>query len=140
MIPRPVLFTLGVDDLTRETAFWHEVFGWVPSPRSQGDLVVYDFDGYALALHPRESLADDAGLEPQGTGFSGITLSINVPSEKEVEKRLLLAVHYGARLVRRAQKTSRGGFNGYFTTPSGHLFEVAFNPYWKLDADGRLTP
>jgi hypothetical protein len=30
-----------------------------------------------------------------------------------------------------------GGYAGYFADPDGHLWEIAFNPFWPLDADGR---
>jgi uncharacterized protein len=40
--------------------------------------------------------------------------------------------------LKQAAKTFRGGYNGYFANPDGHLWEVAFNPQWGLDKDGLI--
>jgi uncharacterized glyoxalase superfamily protein PhnB len=39
----------------------------------------------------------------------------------------------GATIVKPAQKVFWGGYSGYFRDPEGYLFEVAFNPFWKLN-------
>jgi uncharacterized glyoxalase superfamily protein PhnB len=31
-----------------------------------------------------------------------------------------------------------GGYSGYFADPDGHLWEVAWNPFWSIDAEGRV--
>jgi predicted lactoylglutathione lyase len=38
-----------------------------------------------------------------------------------------------------ARETFYGGYAGYFTDPDGHVWEVAYNPGFHLDADGALT-
>ena len=48
------------------------------------------------------------------------------------------AVAAGATLVRPADKVFWGGFRGYFADPDGFLWEVCFNPFMPLDADGML--
>jgi hypothetical protein len=37
------------------------------------------------------------------------------------------------------QRARRCGYTGYFADPDGHLWEVAWNPHFILDEDGRLT-
>jgi uncharacterized protein len=32
-----------------------------------------------------------------------------------------------------------GGYSGYVADPDGHPWELAHNPFWELDEDGRLT-
>ena len=44
----------------------------------------------------------------------------------------------GARILKPAAKTFWGGYDGYFADPDGHVWEVAFNPFWELDEDGRV--
>ena len=39
----------------------------------------------------------------------------------------------GARILKQAAKTFWGGYNGYFADPDGHVWEIAFNPFWQLD-------
>ena len=29
-------------------------------------------------------------------------------------------------------------YEGYFADPDGHVWEVAFNPFWELDGNGRV--
>jgi hypothetical protein len=40
----------------------------------------------------------------------------------------------GARIVKPAHDTFWGGYAGYFLDPDQHLWEVAWNPQWVLDA------
>jgi uncharacterized glyoxalase superfamily protein PhnB len=92
----------------------------------------------ALALWGRQDLAADAAVPNSAPGFSGIALAFNARSESEVDCVLAEAVRAGGRMVRPAHKTFWGGYSGYFADPDGHLWEVAFNPYWPLAADGRV--
>ena len=48
------------------------------------------------------------------------------------------AARAGARVVKRAGNTFWGGYAGYFQDPDGHLWEVAFNPFFPLSAQGRI--
>jgi len=45
----------------------------------------------------------------------------------------------GGRVLKAAAETFWGGYSGYFTDPDGHPWEVAFNPFWRLDAEGRVS-
>jgi uncharacterized glyoxalase superfamily protein PhnB len=40
--------------------------------------------------------------------------------------------------VQPARDTAWGGYSGYFADPDGHLWEVAWNPHFALDEEGRL--
>jgi uncharacterized glyoxalase superfamily protein PhnB len=44
----------------------------------------------------------------------------------------------GGSIKRKAEKVFWGGYSGYFADPEGHLWEVAFNPYMPIDADGHV--
>jgi len=96
-----------------------------------------------LALFGRASLAEDAGVAdnmPDITpSFVGIALAHNARSEADVDKALTEAVGAGAKLIKAAEKTSWGGYSGYFADPDGHLWEVAHNPYFTLLPDGRVA-
>jgi uncharacterized glyoxalase superfamily protein PhnB len=54
-----------------------------------------------------------------------------------VDELLALAVKAGGRITRPALATDWGGYNGYFTDPDGHLWEVAHNPHWPIGPHGR---
>ena len=42
----------------------------------------------------------------------------------------MITLGAGAALSKVAQKTSWGGYSGYFKDPDGHLWEVAYNPFF----------
>ena len=45
----------------------------------------------------------------------------------------------GATILKPAEKVFWGGYSGYFADPDGHVWEVALNPGWTINADGTLT-
>lgn len=132
------LITLGVTDFAKAVGFYENGLGWKKSPASVEELAVFPLGGIVLALHPRTALAEDATVDPSGTGFSGITLSYNARSEQEVNEVMEKVKSLGANIVKPAQKVYWGGYSGYFKDLDGHLFEVAYNPFWELDENDNL--
>ena len=98
-----------------------------------------DAGGVVLALYRRKPLADDANIPSEGSGFGGATFARNVGSKAEVDAALDVAKTAGAAILKPAQEAFWGGYSGYFADPDGHPWEVAYNPHWKLDADGRVV-
>jgi len=133
------LITLGVKDLKRSLEFYEQGLGWKRAQASSGDVVFFSMGGVVLSLYPRDKLAEDAGVSPEGEGFEGITLAYNTHSREEVDEVLQQAARLGARIVKPAQDVFWGGYSGYFADPDGHLWEVAWNPFFELDADGKLN-
>jgi catechol 2,3-dioxygenase-like lactoylglutathione lyase family enzyme len=131
------LITLGVDDLMQSIAFY-EGLGWKKSPASVADLALFPLGGIVLSLYARKALAEDAMVEDTRTGFSGITLSFNAKSEDEVNAVMKEVEELGGSIVKPAQKVFWGGYSGYFRDPSGHLIEVAHNPFWEFDEHDNL--
>lgn len=82
------LITLGVDNFERSLDFFEKGLGWKKSTASQGDFALFSLGGMILGLYPKKELAQDATVSVQGSGFSGITLSYNAKSEKEVDEVL----------------------------------------------------
>lgn len=138
MEPRVSLITLGVGDLARSKAFYTKL-GFSPSSQGGGDVVFMQAGALGLSLFPRESLACDAEVSPEGSGFRGITLAHNVREKDEVDAVIAEAVAAGAVLVKAAHEAVWGGRSGYFADPDGHLWEVAWNPYFPISAEGALT-
>ena len=133
------LITLGVTDFAKAVDFYENGLGWKKSSASVEELAVFPLGGIVLALHPRIALADDATVDPSGTGFSGITLSYNARNEEEVDDVLAKVKSLGATIVKPAQKVYWGGYSGYFKDLDGHLIEVAYNPFWELDENDNLN-
>ena len=137
MEPRLSLITLGVADVARARAFY-EALGWRASNASQDGVAFFQANGIALALYGRAALAEDAEVEDTGSGFSGIALAQNLPSQTEVDELYAEALNAGATPVKAPRKAIWGGYSGYFADPDGHLWEVAWNPFFPLDAAGNL--
>lgn len=131
------LITLGVADLARTTAFY-EAIGWEPSSASVEGVVTFLRGGtVALGLYGREALGEDARVELPGPP-GAVTLAMNLPTPADVDDALATAEDAGARITKPAEPTDWGGYSGYFADPEGHLWEVAHNPGFPLDDDGRV--
>jgi predicted lactoylglutathione lyase len=135
--PRINLVTLGVRDMGKARAFY-EALGFVPSPASQDGVTFYEAGSVILSLFGRSDLAADAGIADTPTGFAAISLAWNVESEAAVDDAMARATRSGGHLVKAAGKAFWGGYLGYFSDPDGHLWEVAYNPFFPLDTEGRL--
>jgi len=136
MQQRITLVTLGVGDLDRAIAFY-SALGWSAHPSSvEGEVAFFDLGGMVLALWDRKKLAEDSGVEDAG-GWGGVTLAHNVGDPHDVDAILEQAVAAGARLARAGAPTPWGGYSGVFVDADGHPWEVAVNPGWPLDAEGR---
>lgn len=132
------LVTLGVSNLARAVDFYEVGLGWKRAAASQDDLVLFSLGGIVLGLYSRQHLADDATVSAEGSGFSGITLSYNAKDQHEVDHVMRQVQSLGATIVKPPQKAFWGGYNGYFRDLDGHLFEVAYNPFWEMDANGNV--
>lgn len=137
MEQRLSVVTLGVSDFARAVRFY-ENLGWRRSNKEE-DVAFFQMPGGVFALWSRASLAEDAGVENTKPGFSGIALAYNTRSKGEVDDVLGEARTAGGRVVKPAHETFWGGYSGYFADPDGHVWEVAWNPFWTVEADGRVT-
>ena len=138
MEPRLSLVTLGVSDVRRSRVFY-EALGFKAGRASEESVTFFPAGGVVLALFGRSALAEDATVADSKPGFSGVALAHNARSERDVDKALKEAVAAGAKLIKPAGKTFWGGYAGYFADPDGHLWEVAHNPYFRFDAEGRIV-
>lgn len=133
MKPKISMITLGVSDFERSLKFYRDGLGFPTHNYTAGeDVVFFELEGTWLALYPREKLAEDALVPPEGSGFTGITLAHNVGSEEEVDQVFALGLQAGAKAVKQPVKVFWGGYSGYFADPDGYLWEVAYNPFTDL--------
>ena len=137
MEQRVNIVTLGVANLKRSLEFY-ERLGWRRSMAKAEGIVFFQAGGMALALFPRDELAKDANIAPDGSGFKGISLAYNTRNRAEVDSILEDAEAAGARLVKPAQEAVWGGYSGYFSDPDGFLWEVAWNPSFRMAEDGSI--
>lgn len=139
MTPRITLITLGVADVPRARAFY-ERLGFTASSVGNESVAFFDANGVVLALFGHDALAEDARFAPgPAPGFRGVSTAWNAGSEAEVDAVFAHAMACGAQSVKVPEKVFWGGYSGYFADPDGHLWEVAFNPFFPLSPEGRVV-
>ncbi len=89
--------------------------------RSDEGIVWFITGGTVLALYPWDALADDAMLHPEGSGFRGVTMAINLKDEREVDRFIEKVRKIGGKVIKEPQKVFWGGYSSYFQDPDGHL-------------------
>jgi catechol 2,3-dioxygenase-like lactoylglutathione lyase family enzyme len=137
MEQRISIITLGVADLNSSREFY-ERLGWRCSMAASEGIVFFQAGGMALALYPREELAKDANISPDGDGFHRMTLAYNARDRGEVDSVLEEAKASGAKILKPALEAFWGGYSGYFSDPDGFLWEVAWNPFFVIEDDGGI--
>lgn len=137
MEQRISLVTLGVGDLERARLFY-ERLGWKRAMFGVEGVAFFQAGGMALALYPRPDLAKDAGVDEKGSGFAAFELAINVRSKAEVDAVMAEVEPAGGRITMPARDAVWGGYTGHFADPEGFLWEVAWNPGFRLTEDGSI--
>jgi len=132
------MVTLGVADLAASTAFY-ESLGWTRSTASMPTITFFEMQGSVFGLYEWSALADDAKVPAEGSGFRGVTLAMNLASTDEVDDVFAEWIAAGAASVVEPHTAFWGGYSSYVADLDGHLWELAHNPYARLDDDGRLV-
>lgn len=139
MKPRLTVMTLGVDDLERSLTFYRDGLGFptegiVGKQFEHGAVAFFDLEGgLKLAIFERHNLALDAKINQTQPNPGGFSLGHNVTSKEEVDHVMEEAKKAGAVITVPAHDTFWGGYSGYFQDPDGHLWEVVWNPQWKIN-------
>jgi catechol 2,3-dioxygenase-like lactoylglutathione lyase family enzyme len=115
---------LGVADLERSKAFYSGGLGATVDQDYPGFASLKLDGGSSLALYERSAAAADAGVSPEGSGFSGISFHYIVGSADEVDEAMKAAEAAGGSTVRPAAN-AQWGYSGYFADPDGYLWKVA---------------
>jgi catechol 2,3-dioxygenase-like lactoylglutathione lyase family enzyme len=133
------IVTLAVADVARSVAFY-EALGWERCSSSMDEIAWFRLTGSYLGVFGADALAEDAGMPGASRGqFGGITLAINLASEDEVGAALSAAVAAGGTILKPPKRWEFGMVSGYFADPDGHPWEVAWNPGFPIDDEGRIT-
>jgi predicted lactoylglutathione lyase len=131
------LITLGVRDVARSRAFYEQL-GW--RGQEVQETVFFQAGGLAVVLWGRDKIGADAGVDDdRAATFAGMVLAHNVRSRADVDEIVRAAAEAGATVTKAPVDTFYGGYAGFFRDPDGHVWEVAHNPGFTLNADGTIT-
>ncbi|MEX0306689.1 MAG: VOC family protein [Ruegeria sp.] len=134
MEQRVSLITIGVED-PETAAVFYEKLGWRRVDTPDG-VIAFDLIGQTLGLYPLSALADEIGVDTNALGHGAMTVSYNCRTKEEVAEVLGQAEQAGASVLKPASDVFWGGHHGYFRAPDKTVWEVAFNPFSALAADG----
>lgn len=136
MEQRLTILTLGVRDLEISTRFYEEQFGWKKMASSNEDITFFQLNGILLSLYSSKKLAEDAGVNSSGEGFKCFTIAFNARSEEEVDQIFYKMRSRQVKIVKEPEKVFWGGYSGYIADPDDNLWEIAYNPFLKMDKNG----
>jgi uncharacterized protein len=121
-----VPITIGVADMKRAKEFYKDGLR-LPVKKDYRKFVMFSGgDGTSdLGMYKREALADDAAVDPAGSGFRGFSITHLVDSAEGVDGLLSRAAQAGGQIVKSAAASGRGGHSGCFADPDGNLWQVA---------------
>lgn len=137
MEQRLSVLTLGVKDLAQAKRFYVDGLGWQPV-YEDSQIVFFQTGGIVFGLFLASELARAFDADPASFGRAPVSLGHNVGSKAEVDRLVEAAVAAGATLLKPPHDAVWGGYSGYFADPDGFAWEIAWNPAWKLGADGSL--
>lgn len=132
------LVTLGVDDLAAATAFYEAIGFKKSQSQTTPTVTFFKAGGVIFGLYGREALSEDANASMGTQGKGAVAFAQNMQTEQQVDDYLKKAEQAGATIIKPAQKVFWGGYSGYFADPEGHIWEVAYNPFWSFDENGRV--
>jgi len=132
------VITLAISDLATSTRFYREGFGWLPVFENE-EIAFYQMNGFVLGTWLKQALAADTGRPPAPDGAAaGFALAHNVAGQEDVAPLMAQLAAAGGRVLREPAAPEHGGFRGYVADPDGHAWEIAWNPAWRVDGEGRV--
>lgn len=142
MDPELHVITFATADLDASRAFYRDGLGWEPLADVPGEILFFQVGpGLVLGLFEATKFHEDLKSRPsRSASVSGVTLSHNVESPAAVNATIEKLTVAGATVVKRAQAGAFGGvFHGHVSDPNGIVWEIAYNPGWRIAQDGTVV-
>ncbi|MBO1266639.1 VOC family protein [Arthrobacter cavernae] len=133
--------TFATQDLGRARGFYKDGLGWDPLMDVPGEIIFFQVaPGLVLGLFDAVKFDQDLNNQEKTLGVSGVTLSHNVGSAAEVSSTIERLAAAGATILKPAQAGAFGGiFHGHVKDPNGIIWEIAHNPGWRINSDGKVV-
>ena len=133
------LITLAVRNVTRSRAFYERA-GWRSSgAASSSECAFFQLNNVVIAIYDRAAFEAEIGAAPsQHAGTPRTALAQNHGSPASVDEAAARFVDAGGTVIKAGSSTSWGGYTAIVADPDGHLWELAWNPAFALNADGTI--
>lgn len=138
--PGVSIITLGVRDVAAARAFYERA-GWrVSTAASSAECAFFQLNNIAIALYDQTAFDSEMGLAGDAPehGRPRFALAQNHFGPESVEAAVRRMVGAGARVVKPGAATAWGGYTALVEAPDGHVWELAWNPGFPLNADGTV--
>ena len=130
------VITLGVTDLARSRRFYAGGFGWTPVFENE-EIAFFQMNGLVLGTWLQSAM--EADMQRSGLSRPGAyALAHNVAARDDVQPLIERLAAAGGTILRNGDAPPHGGFRGYVADPDDHAWEIAWNPAWPIDAEGRV--
>ncbi|GAB2698862.1 VOC family protein [Thalassiella azotivora] len=135
--------TVATADLDAARAFYRDGLGWEPLLDVPGEILFLQVgSGLVLGLYDADAFAGDLAGAPAGSVEHGpprgVTLSHNVTDEAAVDAAVERVRSAGGTVLVPPRRAAFGGYHAHVADPAGLVWEVAFNPGWRVAPDGRV--
>jgi catechol 2,3-dioxygenase-like lactoylglutathione lyase family enzyme len=140
MKPELHFLTLSTRDLDAVRAFYRDGLCWEPLMDVPGEIIFFQVaPGLTLGFFDAAKFAEDQNRTDDVSGVSGVTLSHNVDSREAVDATVEKLVMAGGTVKKPPQDGAFGGiYHAHVSDPNGVIWEVAYNPGWRVDDDGTV--
>ena len=129
-------FSIPVSDSRRSQAFYEDILGMkvLASDHEGAGMVFLDSAGDCIVLMRTETTIAPTMQRDAHHAFivDGDKYDAAVQELKDKGIEIILEDE-------RATGSVVNGRSAYFADPDGHMWEVAYNPYWTVEEDGRIT-
>ncbi|GII97836.1 hypothetical protein CLV28_2198 [Sediminihabitans luteus] len=132
--------TLATRDLDATRSFYGAL-GWVSTLDVPGEIVFFQVaPGTLLGFFDADKFVEDLAGAVTHAEVSGVTLAHDVESRDDVVAAVAQMVAAGGTVLKEPQDGAFGGiFHAHVADPNGVVWEVAHNPGWRIEDDGRVV-
>src|SRR2546421_11504969 len=109
---------LGVNDMEKSKRFYTEGLGWKVQNDYKISVFFVPHGGSLVGFYGRDGLAGMVGVNPEGSGFSGVVFNYVVRSEDRVDEVLDEAKKAGGKNPKPAAEAQWGGGGGVSRPPA----------------------
>lgn len=135
------IITVATRDLAAARRFYVTGLGWRPIFEEPGVIQFYQVaPGQVLGLFDADSLSEDIGDGRDHSRPAGFTFAHNVHDADAVHRTVERLERVGAVVLKHPQPSAVPGMlHAYVEDPAGVIWEIAYNPGWRVGPGGDVV-